>query len=247
MASMACHIIPCHGITMSGHNRAPKQNQHLVNRHHQWLKSWSPLMRRLNGHICRFTVYRVHWTVMMGKTQIGLANIDWISKETPLRGKESAKESFGNQFGTYCQLAKEWQRKSFYCEISISIWFNLFCIVRLLSIHLLQTRWKEATWCNQAALCITFQCIQIQLAECVNNNYSISVVNILPFFSCILKVSIKRTNIFIHSSLIRKVRLTPYIPSLLFIPAGMAWGPPEPTQSLCPLYKVLFGEAQVFF
>ena len=34
---------------------------------------------------------------MMGKTQIGLANIDWISKVMPLRGKESAKESFGDQ------------------------------------------------------------------------------------------------------------------------------------------------------
>ena len=65
--------------------------------------------------------------------------------------------------------------------------------------HQMQTGRKEATWCIQTTLCITFQCIQIQLAECVNNNYSISVVNILPFFSCILKVSIKRTNQYLLS------------------------------------------------
>ena len=67
-------------------------------------------MRRLNGHICRFTVYRVHWTVMMGKTQIGLANIDWISKEMPLKRERISKGEFWGPKIHCLELIVNWQR-----------------------------------------------------------------------------------------------------------------------------------------
>ena len=186
-----------------------------------------------------------------------------------------ASISFNTKSWTKCQEKRTRSPIMLGLSSSNALWSNLFCTVGLPSIWCRQDgknplgaaqtsllsayrfNW-QSRWIIiiQSAWIVSFSSLAFQRSQLSETKTCSSIkllVQNIQHIKC-YKPDLKchsSFHSFIHSFIEQELKwntvLTPYIPSLLFIPpVGMAWGPPEPSQSLRPLQNSLSSSKNSF-
>ena len=150
--------------------------EHSVDRHRQCQDAglWSALMHRLNGHICHRIAKRA------------LNHLDGQNRNKSRQHNEDSAGSIFQHKKPRILSEKEQNLKSPLCLALILLMpSGPICFALLGSLPSdadREERSHSVGACTQTTPCITFRCIQIQLAEHVNNNYSISMNSPIFFF-----------------------------------------------------------------